>query len=238
MDKKKSKILRIVFTIIAFAVFIGVIIYLVPVMKNISSVEGQIEFKEKVNNMGVFGLLLLFALEVAQIFLVVLPGEPLEILAGMCYGTIGGSIFIFVSVFVTTVIIVYLVRKYGKRFLYTTFSEERISKIEQSKFFKNEKKVTLIIMILFFIPGTPKDILVYIGGLLPIKPIKFVLISTFVRFPSVISSTIAGASFTNGNLNISIISYVVTFVISAIILLIVNKLDKDKITKEAIESIK
>ena len=45
---------------------------------------------------------MLFSLQIAQIFLAILPGEPLEILAGMCYGGIGGTIFILVSVFVTT----------------------------------------------------------------------------------------------------------------------------------------
>ena len=40
--------------------------------------------------------------QIAQIFLAILPGEPLEILAGMCYGTVGGTIFILVSVFITT----------------------------------------------------------------------------------------------------------------------------------------
>lgn len=234
----KSKTLKVIFTIIAISIFIGMIIYLIPVMKNISTQEGQIAFKEKVQDMGLIGFLLLFLLDVAQIFLVILPGEPLEILAGMCYGVLGGSLFIFVTVFVTTTLIVYLVRRYGKKILYNTFSKEKINKIEQSKFFKNEKKVILIISILFLIPGTPKDILVYIGGLLPVSPIKFILISTFMRFPSVISSTIAGAGITSGNFNLSIISYVVTFAISFIIVIIVNALDKEKITKEAIDTIK
>ncbi len=234
----KSKALKIILTIIAISIFIGVIIYLIPVMKNISTQEGQIAFKEKVQDMGLIGFLLLFFLDVAQIFLVVLPGEPLEILAGMCYGVFGGSLFIFATVFVTTTLIVYLVRRYGKNFLYNTFSKEKIDKIEQSNFFKNEKKVIFVITILFLIPGTPKDILVYIGGLLPVNPVKFILISTFMRFPSVISSTIAGAGITSGNLNLSIISYVVTFAISFIIVIIVGVLDKEKITKDAIDTIK
>lgn len=36
--------------------------------------------------------------------------------------------------------------------------------------------------ILFFIPGTPKDLLTYIGFLLPIPPMKFILIATFLDF--------------------------------------------------------
>ena len=88
-------------------------------MKDISTKEGQIAFKEKIDNLGVVGLLILFLLEIAQIFFVVIPGEPLEILAGMCYGNIGGTIFITISVLITTTIIFWLVRKYGKKLMVT-----------------------------------------------------------------------------------------------------------------------
>ena len=50
------------------------------------------KFKEKINSMGIWGGLLLFGLELLQIVLVILPAEPLEILAGMCYGPIGGTL--------------------------------------------------------------------------------------------------------------------------------------------------
>lgn len=93
-------------------------------------------------------------------------------------------------------------------------------------------------LILFLIPGTPKDLLVYVAGLLPIKPIKFILISTFARFPSVITSTLAGDRLAIGDWKMSIILYVAILILVAIVVLIINKFDKDKITKDAINSIK
>lgn len=66
--------------------------------------------------MGFTGVLMLFGLQIAQILLVIIPGEPLEILAGMCYEQFGGTLFITISVFITTTIIVLLVKKYGKSF--------------------------------------------------------------------------------------------------------------------------
>lgn len=207
-------------------------------MKNISTSEGQIAFKEKIDKLGILGFLILFGLEVAQIFFVIIPGEPLEILAGMCYGSIGGTIFITISVFLITTIIFWLVRKYGKKLIYESFNKEKVDKIENSKIFKNPKKVELIMILLFLIPGTPKDLLVYIGGLLPVHPLKFILISTFARFPSVISSTLAGASIVKGNIKSSIIIYAITFLATAIILLIINILDKEKQTTEVIKALK
>lgn len=235
---KKKKIVNFIVLAIVIAIFVIAIIYLAPIMKDISTKEGQIAFKEKIESLGILGVLMLFGLELAQIFFVVIPGEPLELLAGMCYGTVGGTIFITASVFITTVLIFFTVKKFGRKFVEESFGKEKIDKIENSKILKNPKKIEIIMTILFFIPGTPKDLLVYIGGLLPIKPLRFILISTFARFPSVISSTIAGAGLVTGNIKVSIISYAVTFAITAIILILVNVFDKSKETQEALQAIK
>ena len=235
---KKKKIVNFIVLAMVIAIFVLAIIYLAPIMKNISTKEGQIAFKEKIESLGILGFLMLFGLELAQIFFVVIPGEPLEVLAGMCYGIIGGTIFITASVFIITVLIFFTVKKFGRKFVEESFGKEKIDKIENSKILKNPKKIEIIMTILFFIPGTPKDLLVYIGGLLPIKPLRFILISTFARFPSVISSTIAGAGLVTGNIKVSIISYAVTFAITAIILILVNVFDKSKETQEALQAIK
>lgn len=235
---EKKKIVKIVVILVVLVVFALAIIYIAPVMKDIATKEGQIAFKEKIDDLGAVGLLVLFLLQIAQIFFVIIPGEPLEIVAGMCYGSVGGTIFITISVLITTTIIFLLVRKYGKKLIYESFSKEKVDKIENSKIFRNPKKVELIMILLFLIPGTPKDLLVYIGGLLPIKPIRFVLISSLARFPSVISSTIAGASIVNGDIKIGLISYAITFFVAAIILMIINIFDKDKETQKALETLK
>lgn len=235
--KSKIKILRILLAIIAVAIIIGVIIYLVPVMQNLSTVEGQEAFRNKVNDSGFIGLLMLFGLQVAQIFLIILPGEPIEILAGMCYGGWGGLLFITVSVCILATAIFFMVRKLGRRFVYDICDEEKVKKIENSKLFKNPKKIEWIMIILFMIPGTPKDLLVYIAGLLPIKPLRFILISTFARLPSVVSSTFAGNTLMKGDWQSSLVIYAITFILVGIIVFIVNKFDKSKITEEALKSI-
>ena len=127
-------------------------------MKDLSSIEGQIAFKEKVDNSGMFGLLSLFGLQVAQIFLIIVPGEPIEILAGMCYGGFLGTIFIMVSAFIISTTIFFLVRKFGRKFVYDFCDEKKVAKIENSKLFQNPKKIELIMLILFLIPGTSKDL--------------------------------------------------------------------------------
>ena len=235
---KKAKVFKYVFLIIVVILLVVLTVYLFPVIKNLSTSNGQMEFKNQVENMGIMGYLALFGLQFSQIFLAILPGEPIEVLAGMCYGGIGGLIFIEISLFIITAIIFFSVKKLGRKFVYSFCSKERIEKIENSKLFQNPKKIEWIMLILFLIPGSPKDLLIYIAGLLPLKPFRFILISTFARLPSVISSTFAGSILIAGNWKLSIYIYVITFAIVGIIIFVINKFDKDKTTKQVVNAMK
>lgn len=234
---KKMKIFKIVIFIITILLLIGLTLYLFPIISRLFSMDGRENFKQEIEQSGTIGMFMLLGLQAAQIFLPILPGEPIEILAGMCYGTIGGFIFITFSVLVTTTIIFFLVRKFGREFVYGICSKERVEKIENSKLFKNPQKLEYIMLILFLIPGTPKDILVYLAGLLPIKPLKFILISTFVRFPSVISSTIAGSNLVEGNWIFSIMIYGITFALVGIIIFVMKKVDRTQLTSGIIQTV-
>ena len=227
-NRKKIKMMKILLTIlivIALAIFLW---KLAPFMTDLSTKEGQIAFKNKISDMGFSGLLLLFGLQILQILLVVLPGEPFEVLAGMCYGAWGGCLFITLSVFITTTIIFFTVRKLGHKYLYNFFQKEKVDKIMKSKLFKNPRNLDMILFILFFLPASPKDLFVYIGGLLPVKPLRFILIATFARFPSVITSTMVGANISNGNWEMSLLIYGVTFIVAALCIFLVNLKDKNK----------
>lgn len=236
--KRKIKVFKIILTILVSIMIIAMFIYLFPVMKELSTVEGQIKFKEKIGNSGLLGLLILFLIQFAQIFLIIIPGEPIEIVAGMCYGPIWGTIFIMASVCIISVFIFFMVKKFGKRLVYELSDEKKIKKIEESKLFKDPKKIELIMLILFLIPGTPKDLLVYVAGLLPIKGTRFIVISTLARFPSVITSTLAGTHLIKGKWKLGIIIYLSIFICVGLLIFIFNKFDKDKTAEKAIEIIK
>ena len=235
---KKTKIFKLVLLGIVLTIAIAVTAYLIPVIKELGTPEGQQAFQARINDSGFLGVLMLFGLQFAQIFLFIIPGEPIEILAGVCYGSIWGTVFIMVSAAIISAFIYVLVHKLGRKFIYDFVSKEKIEKIEKNKVFQNPKTIRFLIFILFFIPGTPKDLLTYIAALLPIKPMEFIIISTIARFPSVISSTWAGASLLEGNWKASLGIYGVTFLIVAIVVLIMRRFDKDKITDEAIRTIK
>ena len=234
----KAKAIKLIALIITIAILVIATIYMIPVIKQINTPEGQAEFKEKITNSGITGMLILFGLELAQVVLAILPGEPVELLAGICFGPIWGTIFLMISVFIVTAMIYFFVKKYGRDFIYEFFPKEKVSKLENSKLFKEPQKIETVMALLFLIPGTPKDLLVYIGGLLPIKTSRFLAIATLLRFPSIISSTIAGDKLLNGQWQISLLAYLITFIITIIVIIIVNKLDKNKVAEDVIKTVK
>ena len=230
MQSKRVKIFKIIVLIAFVAIMVALTIWLVPIFKNLSTEEGRINFKDEIESLGTKGIFAIIGLMIIQIFLPILPGEPVEILAGMSYGPIGGLLVIFLGAFISSVIIFFSVRKYGKSFIYSFASKEKIEKLENLKLFSQKGKIEMVLFILFFIPGTPKDLLVYISGLLPVKPTRFLFISTFARFPSIISSTIAGSNLVAGNFHIIAITYLLTFLIAILIIFAFREQEKEIIS--------
>ena len=157
----------------------------------------------------------------------------------MCYGAIGGTLFILFSSFVGSLLIFFSIRKFGHDIVYSFCNKEQIDKIENSEIFQNPDKVAKIMYILFLIPGTPKDFLTYIIGLIPIKnPIRFLLVCTLIRTPTIVSSTIAGSSLINGAWWISILAYVITFAIVVAGIVIFKIFSKNTDVAKAVKEIK
>jgi uncharacterized membrane protein YdjX (TVP38/TMEM64 family) len=80
-----------------------------------------------------------------------------------------------------------LARKFGVKVLELFFSRKQI---ESVSFLRSTKKLNWITLIVFLIPGTPKDILTYAAGLTRIRLSAFYVISSLARLPSVVSSTL------------------------------------------------
>ena len=225
-EKNKVKLIKIIVSlvIIILLAFISAKIY--PYMVNLGTIDGQNKFKALVANYHILGVIILFLLNLLQMFLMVLPGEPIEILFGLCYGWFGGTILNILSIFVNTTIIVLLVKRYGKKFVCLFFKEQDIDKWER-KLLKDPQKLLIVILLIFLMPGTPKDLFVFLIGTLPINGKKFVALTTLARIPSVLSSCLVGANLLKGNFLFIILIYLLSFLLPLISILVVNKKNRN-----------
>jgi uncharacterized membrane protein YdjX (TVP38/TMEM64 family) len=75
----------------------------------------------------------------------------------------------------------------------------------------NQAEVSIFIMML--IPGFPKDMLVYMAGLTPIKPLRFMVISVVARTPGLIGCAFIGSNIHQKDYTTVIIMSVITIAI-------------------------
>ena len=207
--------------IIIFVAAMGVLtLAFWPYIEELGTDEGRIAFKAWIDSLGFGGWLVTLGIQLLQIFVAFIPGEPVEILLGYLWNPWIGMLTCLLGVFIGTLVIFLFVRKYGKKFVTKIVGTEDLTKY---KFLSDKNKVEITIFILFFIPGTPKDVLTYIAPLAPISPVKYLLISTLARIPSIITSTILGDRLAEGDWLLAAVVFAVTAVISLLGIIIGNK---------------
>ncbi len=183
-------------------------------------------------------ILVFIFFQILQVVIAAIPGEFTQLAGGYVYGTLFGTIYSTVGILLGAIIAFYASRLIGFRLVKDLVPEKNLEKFN---FLINNPKSEITMFILFLIPGTPKDILVYLAGLTPIKPSYFFVIFIVARFPFILVSSFVGAHIKEQNyLPVAIISGIVgtLFVLGLIykdrVINIVHKLGplyKDKLTR-------
>ena len=169
------------------------------------------------------GILLMLSVCVAQVVIALVPGEVVEIAAGYAFGPIGGLILCLVGTTLGSVIVLLLVQRFGRKFVYVFYPKE---KLDALALFKNSTKRNVLTFALFFIPGTPKDLLTYCIGLTDMSIPLYLLLTTVARIPSIITSTLGGDAVLEENYWLAIIVFGATALVSGIGLLIYHVIKK------------
>ena len=181
----------------------------------------QEEFREYIRSFGVLGWLVLLGLQFLQVFIALIPGELLETAAGYAFGPFLGTVLCYAGIAAASSLVFLLTQKYGVRLVEVFISREKINEL---RFINTESKRNNLIFLIFFIPGTPKDLLTYFVGLTDIKLHVFLAISMAARLPSVISSTFGGHLLGEGKYWGAILLYGITGIVSLAGLLLYNKM--------------
>lgn len=166
-----------------------------------------------IQSFGAAGWLVFLALQILQVFIALIPGELLESVAGFAFGPVVGTLLCFAGVAIASALVFLLTRRFGIKLVELFVARE---KINQLRFLNTEKKRDMLIFLVFFIPGTPKDLLTYFVGLTEIKLGKFLAISLVARIPSVVSSTFGGHLLGEGRYTGAIVLYAATAAVSAL----------------------
>lgn len=225
MNKKASSIFKIAAVILLLIAAAILCVIFIPMIASLSEPENRQAFSNFIESLGILGVAVMFFLQVLQIVVAVIPGEPLELLMGLMYGTVPGFLLTITGIFAGQAIVFLLVKRFG-----ITFAEKfvDVNKFRELSFIKNASRRDGLIFILFLIPGTPKDVLTYFVCFTGIPFLRFLVLATIARIPSVITSTLLGASIGDGDFLKSAVVFAVTGVLGIAGIIVNNKLTSKK----------
>ena len=219
LTKKQKKIFAII-TISVLILFMSAITIFIgfPLLRFLEKPE---DFQSWIDGFGVWGRLVFLGITIFQVLFAIIPGEPLELGAGYAFGFLEGTVLCMIATTLGGVLVFLLVKKFGVRLVEIFFPIEKINSLW---FLRTEKRRNWITFLVFFIPGTPKDLLCYFVGLTDMKLGTWILISATARIPSIVTSTVSGASLGDRQYLAAVVVLSVTAFISAGGILIYRKM--------------
>ena len=147
-----------------------------------------------------------------QIALAFLPGEPVELAAGYAFGFVEGTLVCMAASAAASSVIYWAVRRWGWSLVGLFFDR---SHLDRFAWLHDTRKLELVMLVVFLIPGTPKDFLTYFAGLTSMRFPAVLAITTLGRIPSIVTSTVAASAFGSGDYGVAVASVVVAVALAA-----------------------
>ena len=154
------------------------------------------QFRELIRSYGYGGVLVFFLIQILQIVIPVIPGEVVQIAAGYIFGTWLGTLYLIIGAVLGSTIAFCAARLLGYPLVRAFASVDRLERL--SEIVKSSKS-DLVIFFLFLLPGLPKDLLTYVGGVTPIHGPRFLLLTLGARMPALFASVVVGSNLYQGD---------------------------------------
>ena len=161
--------------------------YTVPVTRLISDTD---RFTAYIHSFGTWSMVVYALIEALQVVIAPVPGEFVQFAGGFIFGTLWGTIYSVAGILLGSAAAFLVARLFGFPLLQVVMPADGLNKF---RFLINDPKAELVMLVLFLIPGVPKDLLTYVAGLTPVKPVRFLVTTTVARFPGIVLSSFIGA---------------------------------------------
>lgn len=173
-----------------------------------SDAEG---FRAWIDSHGFWGKIAYIGIVALQIVIAIIPGEPIELVAGYAFGAWQGLLLAEIGILTSSALVFLAVKKWGTKAVEAFISRE---KIESFRFLQDDRRRNALLFLIFLIPGSPKDALTYFVGLTPMTIWQWLFITGVARIPSVVSSTLTGAAVGDSQYITAAVIYGITGVVS------------------------
>ncbi|WP_312355600.1 TVP38/TMEM64 family protein [Aminipila sp.] len=190
-------IISIIKLVLLILLIVGVPLYIMlyhsEFISQFKSLEAVNAYLEKYKTASVFAYI---GIQIMQIVICIIPGQAMQFAAGYAYSFWLGYLYSIIGTAIGTVMAFYLARFLGKDAIHLIFDEKKVSRFIDKL---NSKGAFILVFVIFFIPGLPKDLFTYAAGVSEMRLKAFLIISLVGRTPAMMASIMIGSMFNKGS---------------------------------------
>lgn len=194
---ERATVFKFIGLLAFFALLAIVMVLLWPSIKDVFTEGGAQRLVARLKTAGPAGVLVLLGIQFLQIVVAFIPGEVVQLAAGLMYGPWIGALIVLAGCVLSSFVVYQLVHKLGAPFVRSMVSAEHMERFES---FESSGKLDIIVFVLFLIPGMPKDVFTYVVPVTSMKVKRFLTLTTIARIPGVLASTYTAHGISNGNI--------------------------------------
>lgn len=157
--------------------------------------QGKEQLRQYVESWGAWAPAAFVSIQALQVVIAPIPGEFTGAVGGFIFGALPNVLYSTLGLTIGTLLAFTAARIVGLPLVKLFVSQETLEKFH----FLTQRRGTFLALILFTIPGFPKDILSYILGLSPMAFVPFAVVSTLGRLPGTVLLSFSGSAVYDEN---------------------------------------
>jgi len=212
----KTTILRLMITLISFALFFSVLFIILDksgFWENVSTIES---LKQFIKERGIFSSLIFVIIQILQVVAIPLPGAVTVSVGNIIFGAFWGSLLSYVGIIIGSVLAFIIGKKFGYKLVIWIAGEDNVKKLLNMIKGKDKIMFTMIFLLPFF----PDDLLCFVAGLTSMSLFFFSGMAMVTRIVTIGATAFFTEFIRRLLITNSIFSYIILAVIGITLLLI------------------
>jgi len=141
-------------------------------------------------------IILYFIIQIVTVVIGLPIGQVINFAGGLVFGAPLAYLLSISGTFIGTFIAFNVARYLGKEFVTLIFKEKNVEKFTKMM---STGKAYVVVVLIYLIPGFPKDIFTYAAGLSNLKALPFTLTAIIARSPAILATLIFADFLRAGN---------------------------------------
>lgn len=196
MENRRKRIAYIKLAILTFIIVGLPVILFFTCRDTLFNKEWLANLPEFIMQYKCYAAAVLTGIQIMQVIICIIPGQPIQLAASYLFGVLKGYLISIGGAFIGAFIAFYIARALGKDSLEAIFGEEKVNDYHRKL---NSGKGLTAVLLIYLIPGVPKDLVAYVAGISDMRLRPFLIVSTIGRSPGMLGSLLTGYFISSRN---------------------------------------